>query len=266
MHDLLDLDRYPLHDPAGAAALAEVCRRDLAAKAMFNLDGLLRPAALEQGLAELHPLIKNASFFHRRSHNIYFDDNIPGLAPDHPALKHCETVNHTVCADQISDSVVCRIYEWPPLIDFLAAVLGKPRLFTMEDPLARANVMTYRDGEALNWHFDRSEFTTTLLLQAPDAGGAFQYRCGLRSDDDPNYEGVARLIAGDDPEVRTLPLGPGTLNVFKGKNTAHRVTPIAGARERIIAVFSYYEQPGVIFSAEERLGFYGRAEPRPAPS
>jgi hypothetical protein len=39
--------------------------------------------------------------------------------------------------------------------------------------LARVNAMQYGAGEGLNWHFDRSEFTTTLLLQAPKAGGAF---------------------------------------------------------------------------------------------
>ena len=73
------------------------------------------------------------------------------------------------------------------------------------------------------------------------------------------FIGVARLLRGQDNEVKTLPLGAGTLNVFKGKNTAHRVTPAKGARERIVAVFSYYERPGVMFSKEEQVGFYGRA-------
>ena len=123
--------------------------------------------------------------------------------------------------------------------------------------------MAYRAGERLNWHFDRAEFTVTLLLQAPDAGGAFQYRSGLRSEADPNYEGVARLLAGRDEHAQTLPLAPGTLNVFKGKNTAHRVTPVEGRRPRIIAVFSYYERPDVSFSDAERLGFYGRTGPVP---
>lgn len=52
---------------------------------------------------------------------------------------------------------------------------------------------------------------------------------------------------------------PGTLNVFRGKNTAHRVKPIVGSHDRVVAVFSYDERPGMTFSAEERLGFYGRA-------
>lgn len=256
-----DLQRYPLDVLAGlrGQALVAQCRAELAAQGMFNLDGLVRPAALAQCVAEVKPVLDHAAFTHKRRHNIYFLKDVPGLPAGHPALAEFETVNHTVCADQITDSLVCRIYEWPPLADFLAAVMQKPALHVMADPLARANVMAYRAGEALNWHFDRSEFTTTLLLQAPETGGEFQYRSDLRSDSDPNYDGVARLARGEDPAVRTLPLGAGTLNVFKGRNTAHRVTPIQGGRERIIAVFSFYEKPGVMFSAEERLGFYGRA-------
>jgi hypothetical protein len=261
MHDILDLDRYPL-DRLGSPedqSLVARCQADLAAHGMFNLDGLLKPGALTRAVAEVKPLLDGASFTHRRSHNIYFRDDLPGLAPEHPALRLCETVNHTICADQIPGTVLMRLYEWAPFAAFLAAVMAKPALHTMADPLARVNVMAYRDGEALNWHFDRSEFTTTLLLQAPGGGGDFEYRTGLRRDDDPNYDGVARLLEGRDPAVETLRLAPGALNVFRGKNTAHRVTPVAGGAERIIAVFSFYERPGVVFSEAERIGFYGRA-------
>jgi hypothetical protein len=261
MHDILDLDRYPLgrlDSPEGRALVAR-CRADLAALGMFNLDRLLRPGAIARAVAEVKPVLERDSFTHRRSHNIYFRNDLPGLAPEHPALRLCETVNHTICADQIPGTVLMRLYQWPPFAAFLAAVMAKPELYTMADPLARVNVMAYRDGEALNWHFDRSEFTTTLLLQAPESGGGFEYRTGLRGADDPNYDGVARLLEGRDPAVETLHLAPGALNVFRGKNTAHRVTPVEGPRDRIIAVFSFYERPGVLFSEEERVGFYGRA-------
>ena len=264
MKRLLDLDRFPLDDLEGARGQALVggCRRRLAESGMFSLEGFVRPDTLRQCVGEIEPVLDRAAFTHRRRHNIYFDDDIAGLASDHPALGRVETVNHTVCADQIPGSIVCRIYEWPPLVEFLAAAMGKTRLHPMADPLARANVIAYREGEALNWHFDRSEFTTTLLLQAAKSGGAFQYRRDLRSENDPNYDGVARLLADGDPEVKTLPLAPGTLNVFKGRYTAHRVTPVQGERERIIAVFSYYDKPGVVFTEAERRGFYGRTGPR----
>lgn len=98
-----------------------------------------------------------------------------------------------------------------------------------------------------------------MLIQNPEEGGYFQYRNALRGDTDPNLEGVARLLRDEDPKVATLPLTPGTLNVFRGKNTAHRVSPVVGGRDRMVAVFSYYERPGVVFSEQERLAFYGRA-------
>jgi hypothetical protein len=260
VRDILDLERYPLDKPGSAAwqELVSQCRADLADTGMYNLDGFVRPPALERALREIRPVMETLSFTHRRLHNIYFRKDVAGLAPDHPALRRVETINHTVCGDQIPESVPLWIYEWPQFAVFLAATVGKETLYAMRDPLARVNVMAYREGEALNWHFDRSEFTTTLLLQAPEAGGDFQYRPQLRTDGDPNYDGVARLLTGQDPEVKTLSMAAGTLNVFRGKNTAHRVTPSSGPRERVIAVFSYYERPGVMFSREEQIGFYGR--------
>ena len=260
MRRILDLDRFPLDrlDGVRGRELLARCQRELRDTGMFSLAGLIRPEALERCISEVQPLLGTAAFTHSREHNIYFDDDIEGLEASHPALGRFRTTNHTVCGDLIPATLVTRVYEWQPLIDFLAATMDKPQLYPMADPLARINVMEYRAGDALNWHFDRSEFTTTCLLQAPVAGGEFQYRSGLRSDSDPNHEGVGRLLAGEDDQVQVLPLTPGTLNVFKGRNTAHRVSPVEGNRPRIIAVFSYYETPGVAFSDAERLGFYGR--------
>lgn len=261
MRHILDLENYPLDRPGSNQwlALVKKCQADLAQDGMFNLEGFVKPEALTRAVNELQPVIDTLAFVHKRHHNIYFKKEIPGLAADHPALAMTETINHTVCYDQIPNSIPAWIYEWPPFIVFLAVAMQKDTLFPMRDPLARVNVMAYRDGEQLNWHFDRSEFTTTLLLQAPEEGGDFVYRSDLRNDTDPNYEGVAKLLRGEDEQVKTLKLSAGTLNVFRGKNTAHKVSTIKGKRERIIAVFSYFDRPGVVFSKEDQLGFYGRA-------
>jgi len=263
MRDVLDLDRYPLEAPDSAAyaALVTTCRRDLAANGMYNLDGFVRPNAIEQAAAELRPRSASASYTHQRSHNVYFLDRVDGLAADHPALRRFDTINHTLCDDQIADTLIHRIYEWQPLVAFLARTMGQPQLYLMADPLARVNVMEYRDGEALNWHFDRSCYTTTLLIQAPLAGGEFEYCSDLRTETDPNYDGVAAALGGTGRPVQVNPLAPGTLNVFAGKNTLHRVSPVRGARSRLVAVYSYYDRPDVQFSDRERLGFYGRTTP-----
>ena len=261
MHDILDLDRFPLDRPGSAAWLDLVarCKADLADDGMFNLEGLMRPEAIAKAMGEVAPIMERLSFLHKRHHNIYFRKEVPGLSPDHPALQMVDTINHTVCGDQLEQTVIDWIYSWPQMAVFLAATMDKSALFTMADPLARMNIMRYGEGEALNWHFDRSEFTTTLLLQEPSGGGEFLYRTALRSDLDPNYDGVARVLENKDPEVKSHFLKAGTLNVFKGKNTLHKVTKCKGPQDRFIAVFSYYERPGVRFTKEEQIGFYGRA-------
>ncbi|MCB1394967.1 MAG: 2OG-Fe(II) oxygenase [Rhodobacter sp.] len=261
MRDILDLDRYPLDRPGSAdwQALVTRCRADLARDGMFNLPGFLRPAVAAQAATALAPRFATEAFRHQRRHNIYFLKSVPGLSEDHPALTQFQTSNDTLCLDQMPGSPMARLYDWPEFATFLAAAMEKDALYPMDDALAGVNVMSYAEGQALNWHFDRSEFTTTLLLQAPERGGEFVYRTDLRNDGNPNHEGVARMLRGEDPEVRTLTLAPGTLNVFRGKNTPHRVADVAGTKARIIAVFSFFDRPGVRFTDEERIGFYGRA-------
>lgn len=256
---MIDLERYPLDAPGSEryTALVARCQAELAAKGLFNLPGFVNdPSAL---LAEVKPVLDTSAFVHTRRHNIYFKRDLPGVPDDHPVRIEFETANRTICADQIEGSGLVALYDDPRLPRFLADCMGKPALYPMDDRIACANVMGYSEGQALNWHFDRAEFTTTLLLQAPERGGAFQHRRDLRSAEDPNYDGVARMLAGEDDEVRTEVLQPGTLNVFRGKNTAHRVTPVEGALDRVIAVFSYFETPGVRMSDKDKIGFYGRA-------
>jgi hypothetical protein len=261
MRDVLDLDRYPIDQADAAAELIQQCRSDLATHGMFNLEGFVLPGAIERAAQEIAPLALREGFTHQRSHNVYFLDTVTGLSEDHPALTRFQTINHTLCGDQLTGSIVERIYEWPPLIEFIARVLEVPRLYLMDDPLARINILEYRPGEALNWHFDRSRYTTTLLIQAAEKDGEFQYCSNFRSDDDPNYEGVGRLLCGNGADIRVNPLSAGTLNIFAGKNTLHRVSTVRGARSRLVAVFSYYDRPGVSFSEQERRGFYGRSAP-----
>jgi hypothetical protein len=261
MRDLLDLDRYPLDQPDSPeyAALVAACRARLARDGMFDLPGFLRPEVTEAAARVVGPKMATESFRHARSHNIYFRDTVEGLAPDHPALRKVQTVNHTLTADQLEGNPVMALYGWPPFAAFLAAVMGKQALHPMADPMARVNVQASREGEALNWHFDRSEFTTTILLQAPEAGGELEYRTDLRSPENPNFDGVAALLRGEDPQVQKIRLVPGALNVFRGVNTLHRVVPVEGKRERLVAIFAFFDRPGVVMTEKEQVGFYGRS-------
>ena len=261
MNHLLDLETYPLDHPDSPeyAALVEKCRTDLADRGMFNLSGFFQAGVAQAAADAAKPKMDTESFLHARRHNVYFKKSMPGIDSDHPAMVEFETINHTLCADQLEGNPVIDVYEWQPFIDFLAATMGKDALYQMDDALGRVNVQATRHGEGLNWHFDRSEFTTTILLQAPEVGGQLEFRKDLRTPEDQNYDGVAKMLAGNDPEtVRIMP-EPGALNVFRGVNTPHRVVTVEGETDRVIAIFAYYENPGVTFSKEEQMGFYGRS-------
>ncbi len=261
MNHLLDLETYPLDQPNSPeyAALVDKCRADLANNGMFNLSGFFQPGAAQAAADAAKPAMDTESFLHKRRHNVYFKDSMPGIDNDHPAMVDFDTINHTLCADQLDGNPVIDVYEWQPFMDFLAATMGKEALYPMDDELGRVNVQATRNGEGLNWHFDRSEFTTTILLQAPEVGGQLEYRKDLRTPDDQNYDGVADVLAGKDPKTKRIMPQAGALNVFRGVNTPHRVVTVEGSTDRVIAIFSYYGKPGVMFSKEEQMGFYGRS-------
>ncbi|MGF1608219.1 MAG: hypothetical protein ACFCUQ_02405 [Kiloniellales bacterium] len=54
-------------------------------------------------------------------------------------------------------------------------------------------------------------------------------------------------------------MGEGALVLFRGRHSLHRVTPVEGARPRLVAVLSYDSEPGVMLTEYNRKLFYGRA-------
>ena len=54
---------------------------------------------------------------------------------------------------------------------------------------------------------------------------------------------------------------PGTLLVFEGRHSLHRVSPIEGATTRLVALFGYDTKPGTMSSDLLKMIRYGRTEP-----
>ena len=67
------------------------------------------------------------------------------------------------------------------------------------------------------------------------------------------------IIDNRDEDIISLAQNPGTLAIFNGSNSLHRVAPVAGNSERIVAVLSYSEVPDFIFSSKIRKNFIGRS-------
>ena len=74
-----------------------------------------------------------------------------------------------------------------------------------------------------------------------------------------NYEGVDKLLKNQ-ISYDTLNMNSGTLVLFRGKNSIHRVTPVEGEITRILAVLAYNSEPNVSLSETSRMTFYGRLD------
>jgi predicted 2-oxoglutarate/Fe(II)-dependent dioxygenase YbiX len=97
------------------------------------------------------------------------------------------------------------------------------------------------------------------LLQAPKEGGVFQYVRDVRNSnsEDMNFDGIESVL-NDKTPVKTLNMKEGTLVLFRGLNSLHRVTPTIGNKTRILVVLAYNNKAGVSLSETARMTFFGR--------
>jgi len=115
-------------------------------------------------------------------------------------------------------------------------------------------------GDGFPWHFDTNNFTITLAIQSADEGGLFEYAPNIRQDGE-NFEAVKAVLDGVSDWVKSLALEPGDLQLFKGRYSLHRVSPLKGSTPRYVAILSYVEQPDMVGTPERVKQLYGRVLP-----
>ena len=93
-----------------------------------------------------------------------------------------------------------------------------------------------------------------------EAGGEFEYCPNIRCAEDERFDAVRDVLDGSVGGER-LPLRPGDLQLFKGRYSLHRVSPVEGAVARHSAIFAYSERPGVIGSVARTRQLFGRVLP-----
>ena len=256
---MVNLERYPIDDAssAGYDAFVRGCRSRFREHGLCELPGFVRPEALEVLAAEANACSGHA-WFCNGTHNVYLAQNGGHVPCGDASARQERTYVGSVPYDRIAEDASLRhLYLWDPLKDFIGAVLDKSRLHRFADPLGACSVNVFVDGGEHGWHFDESEFAVTLMLQAPESGGSFEYVPRIRGRADEKAI-VAAVLDGDRALVRELPFTAGTLLIFGGRRTLHRVTRVGGDRPRLVPVLTYAERPGLTNSESVRKLFWGR--------
>ena len=264
---MVDLTRYPIADLASAegAAFAQECHSQYATTGLCMLPGFIRPDALDVLASEAGGYLDKA-YFCKSAHTAYLTDGDGDAGDDDVSRRMEETYVGSVAYDLIpEDAALKHLYNWNPLKDFIAAVLGKPVLHRFADMMGACSINVFRDGGEHGWHFDESEFTVTLMLQPPEQGGAFEFVPKIRGLPDEKAI-VARVLDGNRDGIVELPFTAGTLLIFGGNQTIHRVTKVQGTRPRLVPVLCYAEEPGQTNSPEVRKLFWGRTGLETGPS
>lgn len=255
LEDIINLDACPL----SVSGFRDACRNQLDRDGVLTLPDFLRQNAIDALVSEAESQ-KHLAFYTSAKHNVYLTKPDPALGDGHVFNRQITSSKGCITTDQIPpDSGLHMIYNAPIFRDFACAVLGEDRLYEYADPLSSVNVHFAEVGKELGWHFDNSSFAITLLLQAPKDGGAFEYVRDLRDADkgELNFDGVRAVLDGD-KQTRHLRMAPGTLVMFRGRNSMHRVTPTIGDICRILVVFAYNAEPDIALSESARMTFFGR--------
>jgi hypothetical protein len=256
---LVDLGRYPIDDLDGpaAVALAQRCRSELDRSGVSILPGFLTAEATARAVAESEGL---ASLGHPSDveGTPYLELPADGWPEGHPRVTWDHTRLTAVAYDRFpAGSVLRTLYESDALLAFLARALGFT-VFRYDDPLGGLNLAVMYDGDRLAWHYDQTDFVVSLAVQESESGGDFECVPMTRAVDDERYDEVAAILSGDESRLVTIPMTPGTLMLFEGRHTLHRVSAIGGARPRYVGLFGYDRKPGTCSSELLRLIRYGR--------
>lgn len=285
--DLVDCERYPLTDLEGerARALISDARQAWQATGYVELVGFIRAerlAALTRevsGLESYHRLNEVGVYATRqRPAHLATDAQVAALPLEHPMRRTFAQNTFAVANDQIPASAqLRRVYRNALVLRLLSAIRHSKRgavpasatspsatpspapqpLYPFEDEFQSLNVMYMPEGCNRAWHYDGSDLVVTLMLQRPEAGGEFEFAPFIRgTGSTADFARIAGVMDGTHETVLTS-AAAGTLTLFNGETSLHRVRTVHGAQTRIIAVLSYDTQPGRVGLPFTNVFLYG---------
>ena len=258
MNELKKIVNYNIH-PLNSLEYKNNCNQKLKKNSVLILNNFLLSPAIRNIQKEAHQLHSKA-FYCSQKHTVLLNKKNSELKDSDPCNIEVTSDKGCVPHDLISpNSDLSIIYNSVDCIKFLEIVLGVKKIYPYADSLSSINYNYYEQNQQLGWHFDNASFAITLMIQAPESGGIFQY-----INEGRNYEKkfidkkMINSVLNNNFPVNELSVNPGTLILFYGRNYLHRVTPVKSKKCRILVTLNYNLEAGVKLSENARLTFFGR--------
>ncbi len=249
LSEVVNLTRYPIEnlDGEGATMLAR-CRYALQRSAMCYLPGFLTNRALTLLQAEVMS-VRQRAFRNTAPRPPYAWRDPTRFPKDHPVAQRLPQSLGSVTRNHFdANGALISSFEQPAITEFVRRCLGFDSLYPVECPYLSVNVKVMVRGDQHAWHFDQNDGVVSLLIQAAEEGGDFEYVPYIRDEEDENYAAVDALFAGETEGIVRPPLEAGTFCLFKGRRSIHRVSEITRDNPpRLMALFSYDHKPGMTY-------------------
>lgn len=201
--EVVDLARYPLLDERLRQQLVERCREQLATDSCVTLPGFILAAAARKMAEEGARAAPQA---HRRERMLSAYANNPigdDVSEDHPTRQLFPFRQNVVATDELPpDGDIMRLYREEALTALIADILEQEPLYRAADAMLSCTVTAMHDGDEHGWHFDSNDFVVSLLLQAPERGGDFEFAPYVRGEDEENFLAVAAVMRGESDQVQ----------------------------------------------------------------
>ena len=253
---IVNLQKHPIEE----LHYIKNCKAKLDLNGAIVMENFLKDESLDYLQFESREL-RHLAYFCHQNHNAYLLEPDPDLSDGHIRNLGQTSDKGCVTHDQIPvNSPLRTLHEWLGFRSFLEAVLGNS-IFPYTDTLSSININYFERGQQLGWHYDNASFAVTLMVQAPEQGGEFQYLEQVRNyeDSDQGFTKTEDLVKGR-LQCKTLSMGDGALVLFRGRNSLHRVAPVRSDLARILVTLNFNTEPGIMLSELARMKFFGRLE------
>ena len=211
---------------------------------------------------------RGIGFYSNNSHNVFLEDDgssesassPSSLNPHHIQLKSSKLIlnAHDLAAHtELNDY----LFTSQSFISFISSIL-QTKLYPSTDPYGKFYGNIFHKGDGLNWHFDQSAYSISLILQPAQEGGEFQFAPNSREvvsqwDRMPlDLEEVSQKLEKHSKIVHQPLLAAGDIYIFHGQNALHRVSEITKGT-RINIILTYNTEMNVELNSYTLQKFFG---------
>ena len=257
LYDIINFHDYPITDLESRHCdkILRDCHNQLEDKGLCLLPNFVQDNFINEMLAEVKILQKKA-FYTEHWRSPYGEV----CTREQNFSNTTRASTSSIAFDLLGDNSKLRtLYESDFFTEFLRKVLKTKTFFKCADRMISCIITICRESDELGWHYDPNDGVVSLLLQKSLKGGNFEFAPNVRMKNDKMSEREMSILNNENDDVITPIQNPGTLSIFNGTNSLHRVSQVKSKVERIMILLSYSNKQNYIFAPQTRKRFFGRS-------